>query len=211
MASARRIVEGADYAREGKWSSWSPSLLLGLEVQGATLGILGMGRIGMAMARRARGFDMEVLVHNHRPREVDGAESVTFDDLVSRSDFLSLHVPLTAKTKHLINKSVFERMKKSAVLINTARGGVVDHDALYDALKEGRIAYAALDVTDPEPLPSDHQLYGLKNCLIVPHLGSSTVVARSKMGVIAAKNLLAGLRGERLPNCVNPEVYEETT
>ncbi|MCP4679894.1 MAG: D-glycerate dehydrogenase [Deltaproteobacteria bacterium] len=211
MSAARRIVEGVDYARLGNWRSWCPTLLLGCDVYGATLGIVGMGRIGRAMARRARGFDMKVVFHKPScpvGEEIEGARSVTFEEVISASDFLSLHVPLTNDTCRLIDRAVFSQMKSTATLINTSRGAVVDHAALRDALEEGQIGYAALDVTDPEPLPSDHALYNLKNCLIVPHLGSASIATRTKMAEMAAGNLVAGLRGERLPHCVNPKVYD---
>ncbi len=208
---ARRIVEGASIVRSGGWHSWSPTLLLGSDVYGATLGILGMGRIGQAVARRAVGFKMNVVFHDpsHRESQVfEGAKSVSFSELVSTSDYLSLHVPLNDITRHIINRDVFKEMKPTAHLINTARGQVIDQDALYDALKNGQIAGAALDVTEPEPLPGDHRLHTLTNCLIVPHLGSASTATRSKMAVMAAENLLAGLNNERLPHCVNPEVYK---
>ncbi len=206
MAAARRIVEAADFARQGHWKSWSPGLLLGSDVFGATLGIIGLGRIGQAVARRAKGFDMEVIGYHPGGKSVEGIRSVSLEEVVRSSDFLSLHVPSTPKTQHLVNESMLNQMKPTATLINTARGAVVDQKALFNALQSGQIACAALDVTDPEPLPADHELYSLPNCLIVPHLGSSTVSTRSKMGDIAAKNLLAGLKGEPLESIVNPEV-----
>ena len=185
-------------------------MLLGSDVYGATLGIVGMGRIGRATARRARGFSMNVLFSGS-PRtaeaEIEGAKRVSLDELLRRSDFVSLHVPLTDATRHLIDREALSMMKSTAVLINTARGGCIDQDALYDALKGGTIAAAALDVTDPEPLPHTHKLFSLPNCLIVPHLGSGSLATRSKMADMAVDNLLAGLRGERLPHCVNPEIY----
>jgi lactate dehydrogenase-like 2-hydroxyacid dehydrogenase len=210
LGAARRIVEGADFARAGKWKTWGPTLLLGRDVHRATLGILGLGRIGRAVARRARGFEMEVIFHDPSTgaAEVDSARSVSFDELLARADFLSLHVPLTDQTRGLFDAAVLARMKPTAALINTARGQIVDHDALGDALESGRLGYAALDVTDPEPLPPEHRLYSLDNCLIIPHLGSASVQTRSKMAEMAAANLLAGLRGERPPHCVNPEVFD---
>ena len=210
MAAARRIVEGAKTARLSKWQSWSPSLLLGCDVHGATLGILGMGRIGRAMAKRGLGFDMNVIFHDKSStdhKETGNLRRVSFEELLDESDFLSLHVPLNSDTHHIINTDAFCRMKSTSSLINTARGPVVDHDALYEALKNGEIASAALDVTEPEPLPPHHELHGLANCLILPHLGSASVATRFKMAEIAVKNLLAGLRGELLPHCVNPQVY----
>lgn len=211
MAGARRIVEGARFADEGRWMSWSPTLLLGEDIFGSTLGILGMGRIGRAVARRAKGFNMNVIFsHPSSPvgTSIDAARAVSLDELFERSDFLSVHVPLNNETHHMINGEVFKKMKKTAILINTARGPIVDHGALWEALESGHIAFAALDVTEPEPLPRTHPLYTLQNCLIVPHLGSASIVTRAKMGVMAAENLLAGVMGRKLPNCVNPEVYQ---
>ncbi len=210
MAAARRIVEGARFARAGRWLTWSPTLLLGQDVYGATLGIVGMGRIGCAVARRAAGFGMKVIYTDRAQSQnlgAPGAERVTTDELFSRSDFLSLHAPLTDETANMVNRRTLGLMKPTAVLINTARGGMVDHDALYEALKNGELGCAGLDVTDPEPLPSGHCLYDLSNCLIVPHLGSASVQTRDRMATIAARNLLAGLAGERLPHCVNPQIY----
>jgi glyoxylate reductase len=211
MAAARRVVEGVDYVAAGQWQTWGPKILLGRDVHGATLGIVGFGRIGQAVARRARGFDMRVLYHDPYAGEVDPDLAEEAEDLVSlltASDFVSIHVPLTDETRHLIGAEELGRMKASAVLVNTARGPVVDPDALYEALQAGSIAAAALDVTEPEPIPADHPLVGLDTCLITPHIASASVATRDKMAVIAAENLLAGLRGDRLPHCVNPEVYE---
>lgn len=210
MAGARRIVEGARFAEAGRWISWSPTLLLGADVHGATLGIIGLGRIGKAVARRARGFEMDVIFYHPSVRpgtRLENARAVELDELYKRADFVSLHLPLKPETHHLIGTEALEKMKSRAVLINTARGPIVDHEALFHALKKGEIAYAALDVTDPEPLQRTHPLYDLDNCLIVPHLGSASHATRAQMGLMAAENLLAGLKGERLPNCVNPEVY----
>jgi glyoxylate reductase len=209
MAAARRIVEGADYVRAGKWKTWGPMLLMGSDVHGATLGIVGFGRIGQAVARRAQGFDMRVLYQDAYVAEADpalGATGVDLDTLLAESDFVSLHVPLTEETYHLIGREELRQCKPTAVLVNTSRGEVVDPDALYQALHEGQIAYAALDVTEPEPLPADHRLLTLPNCIVVPHIASASVATRTKMAVMAAENLLAGLKGERLPNCVNPGV-----
>ncbi len=204
MSAGRRIAEGSRYVRDGRWRTWGPSLLLGVDFQGATLGILGYGRIGRAMARRARGFDMRILfTHPGRTVEPEGdARQVDLDTLLRESDFLSLHVPLTPRTRNLIDGAALARMKPTAVLINTARGAVVDQLALADALREGRLFAAGLDVSDPEPLPMEHPLHALDNCLIVPHIGSASRTTRGKMGVMAAENILAGLRGEELPNPV---------
>ena len=212
MAAARRVVEGADYVRAGKWHTWGPMLFLGHDVHGATLGLVGLGRIGQAMARRAAGFGMRILAYDPyaTPGQTEAAGAEPYPSLpalLAEADFVSLHVPLTDDTRHLINATALAAMKPSAVLINTSRGPVVDANALYDALAAGQIAYAALDVTDPEPLPADHKLLALPNCLVVPHIASASWATRTKMAAMAAHNLLAGLRGDRLPNCVNPEVY----
>jgi D-3-phosphoglycerate dehydrogenase len=211
LAAARRIAEGAEYVRAGHWHTWKPSLCLGYDVHGATLGIIGMGRIGQAVARRATGFDMNIIYFDpycdpDKAPFVDVGLRCELDELLAESDFVTLHVPLTDETKHMINARTLAKMKPTAILINAARGPIVDTDALYDALSAGQIAYAALDVTDPEPLPSDHKLLTLDNCLVVPHIGSASHATRTRMAVLAAENLLAGLRGERLPHCVNPEV-----
>jgi glyoxylate reductase len=212
MAAARRVVEGDRLTRAGRWQTWSPMLLLGPEVTGATLGIVGFGRIGQAVAKRARGFDMRVLYHNDRQRYPDlenslGVEYADFDALLRESDFVTIHTPLSSRTRRLFSTAQFEKMKPSAILINTARGPIVDPQALYHALQEGLIAYAALDVTDPEPIPMDSPLLTLDNLIIAPHIASASLQTRDQMATMAAANLIAGLRGERLPNCVNPQVY----
>lgn len=209
LAAARRITEAERYVRAGKWVTWSPSLLLGADLSGATLGIIGFGRIGQAVAKRAQGFDMRVIFHDPTAEPAFGATSVDLDTLLHESDFVSLHVPLTTKTKHLVNADFLSKMKSNAILVNTARGGVVDQNALYDALKSKRILAAALDVTDPEPLPMDSPLLELENCIIVPHLGSASKWTRNQMSLLAAQNLIAGLNGEQLPHCANPEVYKK--
>jgi len=212
MAAARRVVEGDRYARAGNWKTWSPTLLLGPDVFGATLGIVGLGRIGQAVARRARGFEMRVLYSDPTPNpqaeQELGAVYVSLDDLLAQSDFISLHTPLNPATHHLFGMPQFERMKSSAILINTSRGPVIDPQALYSALFSRKIAAAALDVTEPEPLPLDSPLYTLDNLIIAPHIASASIQARDQMARMAALNLLAGLRGEKLPNCVNPQVYK---
>jgi glyoxylate reductase len=226
MTAARRIVEGAEYVRQGHWAEWKPDLLLGQDIFGATLGIVGFGRIGQAVARRARGFHMNVLAvrsprQNRESPEssetagIDGEASdippVRFVDLptaLAQSDFVSLHVPLTFRTQHMIGEPEFQMMKGSSILINTARGAVVDHAALYAALQQGTIGGAALDVTEPEPLPASHPLLTLHNCLVIPHLGSASTATRARMADMAVENVIAGLRGDRLPHCVNPEVYQ---
>lgn len=211
MASARRLVEGVDYVRDGQWKTWFPLQLLGRDIHGATLGIIGLGRIGYAMARRAQGFGMKILYHGGSTEEYaqrSGAKQVDLDMLLKESDFISIHTPLNDKTRGLIGSHELELMKETAILINTARGGIVDSDALVEALKNNSIAYAALDVTDPEPIAANHPLVTLDNCIVVPHLGSATWATRERMGILAAENLLAGLRGEVLPHCINPKVYE---
>jgi len=210
MAAARRVVEGMDYVRAGRWKTWGPRLLTGQDVHGATLGVIGMGRIGTTVCRRARGFDMEILYVDPgcapEKGKAVGASCVDMDTLLRESDFVTLHVPLTDETHHMIDAEALATMKPSSVLINTARGPVVDPDALYHALKEGQIAAAALDVTDPEPLPAHHRLLTLPNLIVCPHIASSSVATRSKMATTAARNLIAGLRGERPSHPVNPEV-----
>jgi len=207
MSAARRVVEGMDYVRDDKWKTWGLTLLLGQDIHSATLGIVGMGRIGQAMAKRAAGFDMHVIYYSRqRKPEVEaelGVEYVDFDTLLQEADYISLHVNLTDETRGLFGVEAFGKMKETAVLINTARGPVVDPDALYDALKNGQIGYAALDVTDPEPLPVDHKLLTLPNIIIVPHIASATITSRTKMAMMAADNLIAGVNGEPLPFPVN--------
>ncbi len=212
LAAARRLAEAQQAICQGRWITWEPLGFLGQDVHGKTLGIVGLGRIGSAVARRASGFGMRLLYYNRRPRpELEAALGARYVDLLTllrESDFVSLHAPLTPETRHLIGEAELRAMKPTAVLVNTARGGLVDHQALHRALKEGWIWAAALDVTEPEPLPPDHPLLTLPNCLITPHIGSASHATRAKMAVMAAENLLAGLRGERLPHCANPQVYE---
>jgi glyoxylate reductase len=212
MAAARRVDEGSRYVRQGRWKTWGPMLLMGVDLHGATLGIVGFGRIGREMAKRASGFGMRVLYHDVHPATPDeeralNARRVEMDELLASSDLVSLHTNLTDETRHLINAAALARMKPTAVLVNTSRGPVVDQAALYEALRDGQIFAAALDVTDPEPMAPDDPLLTLENCLVVPHIASATSVTRGKMAAIAAANLLAGLRGDPLPSCINPEVY----
>jgi glyoxylate reductase len=212
MAAARRIVEAERYVREGNWQTWEPMLLLGADIAGATLGIVGFGRIGQAVARRAKGFGMRILYYSRHRQEEElerslGIEYDSFEQLLQESDFVTIHATLSEDTFHLFDRPQFERMKPSAILINTARGAIVNPEALYNALKTGQIAGAALDVTEPEPIPFDSPLLTLPNLLIVPHIGSASQKTRSQMALMAAQNLVAGLLGERLPHCVNPEVY----
>jgi glyoxylate reductase len=211
LSAARRITEADRYVRSGKWKTWSPALLLGADISGATLGIIGFGRIGQAVARRAEGFNMKILFHDpNHDKTVPGsiAHPVDLHTLLQQSDFISIHTPLTTETQHMIDAAAFNKMKSNAILINTARGGVVDPVALYDALKHHRIQAAALDVTEPEPLPMDSPLLELDNLIICPHIASASNSTRTRMSIMAAENLIAGLKGEKLPNCVNPEVYD---
>lgn len=212
MAAARRVGEAIDYVRAGHWQTWGLTLLLGQDVYGATLGLIGFGRIGQAVARRARGFDMRVLYYDvMRQPEAEAelrAEYRPLDELLQESDYVSLHVSLTEQTQGLMGARAFTLMKPTATLINTSRGPVVDTEALYQALKAGDLAYAALDVTDPEPLPAGHKLLELPNLIVAPHIASATVSSRTLMARRAVSNLLAGLQGQRLPYCANPQVYE---
>lgn len=211
MAAARRIVEGHNSILAGRWKTWEPNFLLGAEIYGSTLGIIGFGRIGQAVARRARGFNMRTLYYDptlSSSAPVPETLAVDLDTLLAESDFVSIHTPLTSQTRGLFNRELFARMKSDAILINTARGPIVDSEALHDALTRGIIAAAALDVTDPEPIPMDSPLLRLDNLIITPHIASATRVTRDRMAQMAAENLLAGVQGKRLPYCVNPEVYE---
>jgi glyoxylate reductase len=210
MAAARRIPEGVEFVRQDRWQAWSPLLLVGPDVHHATLGILGFGRIGREVAKRGHGFDMPILYYARHaaPPEVEaqlGARRGSLDEVLAQSDFITIHVPLSPETHHLINRETLGKMKRSAILINAARGPVVDSDALYEALRDGVIAGAALDVTEPEPMPGDHQLLSLPNCVVVPHIASSSFATRARMASIATDNLLAGLQHAPLPSCVNPK------
>src|SRR5215210_1846355 len=195
LALARRIPQGAAQVREGRWRTWEPAAGLGADLTGATLGIVGRGRIGDAVARRAEGFGMEILASSRR-------SGVALDELLERADFVSLHCPLTPETRHLIGGDALRRMKRSAYLVNTARGGVVDQAALREGLLAAEIAGAALDVTDPEPLPANDPLLEAPNLLVVPHVGSATVRTRERMAGMAVENLLAALAGRPMPYAV---------
>ena len=212
MGAARRVVEADSFVRAGKWLTWEPTLLLGADIAGATLGIVGFGRIGRAVARRAKGFDMRILYCSRQRRDSEverstGAEYTDLDVLLRESDFVTIHAALSEETYHLFGDRQFQLMKPEAILINAARGAIVDEDALYRALINREIAGAALDVTEPEPIKSDSPLLKLKNVIIAPHIGSASYRTRSKMAELAAQNILAGLQGLPLPHCVNPEVY----
>ena len=212
MAAGRRVCEAAQYLLDGKWQTWGPSILLGADFRGTTLGLVGFGRIGQAMAKRAAGFEMRVLYYDPSTQPVPGlnAQPVQdLDELLANSDFVSLHVPLTEKTRHMVDAAFLSKMKPNAILINTSRGAVVDQTALYEALSKEQIRAAALDVTDPEPLPLDDPLLSLDNCLITPHIASASHHTRTQMAEVAAQNLLLGLQGKPLLHSVNPQVYEE--
>ena len=196
LAAARRLPEGIEELRSGESLSWEPGHNLGVDVHGATLGIIGFGRIGRAVARRAEGFDMPVLHTDSR----SGPDELA--DLLERADFVSVHCPLTPETHHLIDAPALHRMKPTAILINTTRGGVVDQEALQRALYDGVIGGAALDVTDPEPLPPDDPLFTAPHLIVVPHIGSATRHARERMADLAVENLLAALAGEPMPHQV---------
>ncbi len=207
LAAARRLMEGVEYIRAGNWRTWEPKALLGGDLNGATLGIIGLGRIGQAVARRASGFNMHIMAYSPRTTpevaKTVKAQLVNLDTLLRESDYISLHVPLNQNTRHLINQENLAKMKATAILVNTARGGIVDQKALYEALKSGVIGGAALDVTDPEPIPLDDPLLTLPNALIVPHIGSASHWTRDQMAIMAAENLIAGVNSQPLPNAVS--------
>ncbi len=206
LTTARRIPESIDAIRRGEWSTWKPKWMTGQDVYGSTVGIVGLGRIGGTVARRLRGFDCRVLYFDTHPNpklaaEV-GAEEVSFDTLLAESDFITIHAALTPETQHMFNAEAFRKMKPTSILINTSRGGTVDQDALLHALVNGEILAAGLDVTIPEPLPVDHPLLQLPNCVVLPHIASASVATRSKMAELAALNVIAGIEGTPLPTGV---------
>ncbi len=211
MAAARRVVEADNYTRKGRWKTWGPMILSGQDIHHATLGIIGLGRIGAELAKRAKGFNMKVLYYDEIRRSEEeerqlGVEYVSeLARLLAGADFISIHVPLLPQTPHLIGAAEFAMMKPAAVFINTSRGPVVDQKALYEALKSGRIFAAAIDVTEVEPISPDAPLLTLDNVIITPHIGSASFITRKNMALMAAENLLAGLHGEPPLNCVNPE------
>ncbi len=198
-AIVRRLPEGERVVRAGEWGPWDPWSLLGGDLHGVTLGIIGMGRIGSALARRAKGFDMRVVFYSRSSKKVAVAIQMPLDDLLGVSDIVVVAIPLTDETRGLIGSAELQRMRPGAYLVNVSRGGLVDTDALVDALGSQAIAGAALDVTDPEPLPPDHPLLSLANCLVVPHIGSASVSARRAMADLAVRNLVAGLAGDPMP------------
>ncbi|MDE2967993.1 MAG: D-glycerate dehydrogenase [Chloroflexota bacterium] len=206
LASARRVVEAAEYVKDGEWKTWTPTQIAGIDVHGATLGIIGFGAIGQAIARRAQGFGMRVLCWNRSPRPKEaaavGAEQSEFDLVLSQSDFVCVSIALTDDTRDLIDARAFELMKPGAILVNTARGPIVDEDALAAALRDGQIGGAGLDVTAVEPLSMDSPLLTMDNVVVLPHIGSASMATRGKMADMAVANLRAGLAGQPLPNSV---------
>ena len=208
LATARRLVEAADYVRDGEWKTWSPTQLAGTDVHGAALGIVGFGAIGQAVARRARGFDMTVRYWNRTPRQAEAAEAgaafAEFDELLAASDFVSLNIALTDDTRGLIDAAALAKMQPHAILINTARGPVVDEAALAEALANGGIAAAGLDVTAVEPISTDSPLLSMPNAIVLPHVGSSSLATRSKMADIAVSNLRAAIEGRPIPHPAPP-------
>ena len=213
MDVARRVSEGDRYTRAGRFKGWGPMLLMGGDVYGKTLGIIGMGRIGQAVAKRASGFDMTVVYSDvdslppDREKELN-ANRTDLETLLRESDFVTIHTPLTKETHHLIGDKQFSLMKPSAYLINTARGPVIDEEALAEALSKKKIAGAGMDVFEHEP-KIEPELFNMDNVVLLPHIGSASVETRSRMAVMAAENLVAGLRGEKPPNCLNPEIYDK--
>jgi glyoxylate reductase len=212
LAIGRRVVEADKLVRDGIWKPWGPEILLGAEINGSTLGIVGFGRIGQAVARRAAGFGMQIHYYDlsrHPEAEKDtNATYMEFDELLQTSDFITLHTSLTDKTYHLFDREAFKKMKKGIYLINASRGAIIDPQALVWALQNGIVAGAALDVFEPEPIPGNHVLLGMDKVIITPHIASASVQTRLKMAMIAVDNLLAGIKGSNLPYCVNPQVYD---
>lgn len=210
MAAARHIVAGDKFTRAGRWKTWGPLLFLGQDIHHATLGLVGLGRIGSEVAKRARGFDMRVLyydpIRNEAAEKQLGVEYASLERVLRESDFISLHTPLTPETRHLIGERELKMMKPTAILINTSRGPVVDQKALYEALKNGTLYAAGLDVFETEPIPADDPLLTLENVVVVPHIGSASYATRTRMATLAAENLIAVLKGETPPTPVNPEV-----
>ena len=211
MAAARRIPEADRHVRAKRWiHAWGPSMFIGSDVNGKTLGVVGLGRIGSAVAKRARGFNMKIIYNDASRREdLEGELGVIYkslDELLSESDFLSMHVPLTEDTRHMIGEEQLSKMKRTAFLINTSRGPVVDENALYKALRDGVIAGAGLDVFEGEPIDPDSPLLQLDNVVLTPHIASASVETRTKMAVTAAINLVSVLQGKEPPNLVNPGV-----
>ena len=212
LAAARRIPEADAFVRAGKWDParpWHPEMFVGKDLAGATLGILGLGAIGQAVARRATAFGMEVIAWNRTQREVQGVESASFDEVLTRADFLSVHVALTDDTRMLLDAGAIARMKPGAVLVNTARGGIVDEQALALSLADGRLFAAGVDVFAREPVGSNNPLLVLPNVVLAPHIGSATRNTRQAMADLAVDNALAAIAGEPMPHCANPQVYPD--
>ena len=208
LAAARRVVEADRLVREGRWREWSPDLMLGRDLSGATLGVIGLGAIGRAVAERAQALGMRVLGWNRTPRTLPGVACVSLPELLAGSDFVSVHLALTPETRGLLDAAALTRMRPGAVLVNVARGGIVDETALAEALVSGRLGGAALDVFEREPLPRTSPLLAAPNLVLTPHIGSASVRTRIRMADLAAENLRAGLLGRPMPHCANPSVYE---
>jgi glyoxylate reductase len=210
LAAARRVAEADAWVRGGHWrpeNAWSPDFFLGRDLAGATLGLVGLGAIGRAVARRAAAFGMRVVGWNRSPRDVPGVEPLSLEEVLAASDFVSVHVALAPETRGLLDAERLAQLRRGAILINTARGGIVDEVALAEALASGRLGGAGLDVYEREPLPADSPLLSAPNTVLAPHIGSATALTRRRMADLAADNALAALRGERMPHCANPEVY----
>lgn len=210
LAAARRISEADCFVRQGAWrreNRWSPDFFTGKDVSGSTLGVLGLGAIGQAVARRAAAFGMRVLGWNRSQRDVPGVVQVDLEELLAEADFLSVHLALTDQTRGLLDAGRIAAMKPGAVLVNTARGGIVDEHALAEALAQGHLYAAGIDVFEEEPVPADNPLLSLPNVVLAPHIGSATAATRARMADMAADNAIAALRGEAMPHCFNPEVY----
>ncbi|TXS93976.1 D-glycerate dehydrogenase [Parahaliea maris] len=210
LAAARRVGEADRFVRQGNWreeNAWAPDFFTGKDVSGATLGIVGLGAIGQAVAKRAQGFGMEVLGWSRSGRDVPGVNSVSLDELLLRSDFVSVHTALVPETRHMLDAERIASMKPGAVLVNAARGGIVDEVALAEALVRGHLYAAGIDVFEREPLPADNPLLHLPNVVLTPHIGSATTITRARMADLAVGNIIAALGGEPMPHCVNPAVY----
>ncbi|HOD04750.1 MAG TPA: D-glycerate dehydrogenase [Anaerolineaceae bacterium] len=211
MAAARRVIEAHNEVQQGIWRPWGPDVLTGQDIFRATLGLVGFGRIGQAVAKRAQGFDMPILYHDlQRFPEAEkslGAQFVSLEELLERADFVSLHTFMSPQNKYMMGKSQFEQMKPNAIFINTARGGLVDPDALLWAVRERKIAGAGLDVFETEPIPEGHPLLKEPSVIITPHIASASKNTRARMALMAAENIIAAIKGKRIPYCANPEVY----
>lgn len=212
LAAARRIPEADQYVRQGRWEAerpWHPEMFVGKDLAGARLGIIGLGEIGQAVARRAAAFGMAVQAWTRSGRQVNGIGSVSLSQLLATSDFVSVNVALTSDTRNLLDAAAIATMKPGSVLVNTARGGIVDEVALAEALASGHLFSAGIDVFSSEPVRLDNPLLKLPNVVVAPHIGSATVQTRGRMAALAADNMIAAIKGERMPHCVNPQVYEQ--